>query len=158
MEKHKFVDAPGLKAGLSSFLREIAKLFVVRVDGKDLSSNDYTDEEKEKLSKITENATKTEKSAINGNILINGKEETVYTLPTASQTEKGGIIVGEGLQVDASGKLNVTSVSLANDHAQLINRDAKDQHPISAITNLTQELNNASTRPMTSEEILQIIK
>ena len=69
--------------------------------------------------------------------------------------------LGEGFSVDASGKINVEGGGggeAVTDHEQLLNRDAADQHPISAITNLETELNSVASRPMTSEEILQIMK
>ena len=40
---------------------------------------------------------------------------------------------------DSMGQVVVVS---ERDHANLKNRDAEDQHPIKAITNLSQELNN----------------
>lgn len=53
---------------------------VDKVVGKELSSNDYTDDEKEKLSGIAEGATKVEEST-NGNIKINNVDTVVYTHP-----------------------------------------------------------------------------
>ena len=38
--------------GLTHFFNKLISKFVIKVDGKDLSTNDYTDEEKEKLSTI----------------------------------------------------------------------------------------------------------
>lgn len=55
--------------------------YVEKVDGKDLSSNDYTDEDKAKLASVAEGSTKVEASETNGNIKINGVEKPVYTLP-----------------------------------------------------------------------------
>lgn len=54
---------------------------VDKVDGKGLSTNDYTAAEKEKLSKIAAEANK-------------------YELPTGSETVKGGFKVGAGLTVN----------------------------------------------------------
>lgn len=51
--------------------------FVSAEDGKRL----MTDAEGEKLENIAEGATKVEASETNGNIKINGQEQTVYTLP-----------------------------------------------------------------------------
>lgn len=51
--------------------------FVAAEDGKRL----MTDAEGEKLENIAEGATKVEASETNGNIKINGQEQTVYTLP-----------------------------------------------------------------------------
>lgn len=46
--------------------------------GKELSTNDYTTEEKNKLKDVAAGATKVEDSATNGNIKINGQEIEVY--------------------------------------------------------------------------------
>jgi hypothetical protein len=48
---------------------------------------------------------------------------------------------------------------VTSDHTKLINRDAAQQHPIGAITNLSTELSNrvVSGNTLTNEEIEQII-
>ena len=48
---------------------------------------------------------------------------------------------------------------VTSDHTKLINRDAAEQHPIGAITNLNTELNNrvVAGDTLTNEEIEQII-
>lgn len=51
---------------------------VDKVNGKGLSTNDYTTTEKDKLAGIATNATKVESSETNGNIKINGTETQVY--------------------------------------------------------------------------------
>ena len=51
---------------------------VDKVTGKGLSTNDYTNTEKDKLAGISTGATKTESSETNGNIKIDGVEKTVY--------------------------------------------------------------------------------
>ena len=56
--------------------------YVQKEDGKGLSANDYTSEEKTKLAGIAAGATKTEASTTNGNIKVNGTEVTVYTEPS----------------------------------------------------------------------------
>lgn len=56
------------------------------VDGKQLSTNDYTNEEKEKLNSL-EN----------------------YTLPTASADALGGVKIGDNLAIDENGVLSATS-------------------------------------------------
>ena len=60
---------------------------VDKVNGKQLSTNDYTTTEKNKLSGIATGATKVEKSNTNGNIKINGTETTVYTKPDLTKQE-----------------------------------------------------------------------
>lgn len=64
---------------------------VDKEDGKGLSTNDYTDEEKEKLAGIEENANN-------------------YTLPTASSTTLGGIKVGTNLSI-SDGVLSATDTT-----------------------------------------------
>ena len=48
---------------------------------------------------------------------------------------------------------------VTSDHTKLINRDAAQQHPIGAITNLSTELGNrvVSGNTLTNEDIEQII-
>lgn len=58
---------------------------VDKIDGKGLSTNDYTNDEKNKLAEL-EN----------------------YTLPIASNTELGGIKIGENLTITEDGILNAT--------------------------------------------------
>lgn len=65
-------------------IKDVAKSKVDKVDGKGLSTNDYTTDEKNKLA---------------------GLEN--YTLPTASDSIKGGVKVGTGLQMNG----DVLSVS-----------------------------------------------
>ena len=60
---------------------------VDKVSGKQLSTNDYTTTEKNKLSGIATGATKVEKSNTNGNIKINGTETKVYTKPDLTKQE-----------------------------------------------------------------------
>ncbi len=59
---------------------------VDKIEGKGLSTEDYTTAEKNKLSGITNNATRVESSSINGNIKINDTETNVYTHPNDSST------------------------------------------------------------------------
>ena len=70
---------------------------VDKINGKGLSTNDYTTEEKNKLSGIEENANN-------------------YSLPIASSTVLGGIKIGNGLSIDSNGVLssNGESSDLSN--------------------------------------------
>lgn len=58
---------------------------VSKVEGKGLSTNDYTEEEKAKLAGLNN-----------------------YTLPVASDTTLGGVKAGENVNIGADGTLNVT--------------------------------------------------
>ena len=60
---------------------------VDKINGKGLSTNDYTTEEKNKLNGIEENANN-------------------YSLPIASSTILGGIKIGSGLSIDSNGVLS----------------------------------------------------
>lgn len=55
-----------------------------------------------------------EDSDINGNIKVDGVEMTVYTLPTATTTQVGGIKVGAGLAVTSDGTLSATGGGTAD--------------------------------------------
>lgn len=61
--------------------------YVQKETGKGLSTNDFTNAEKTKLAGISINANKVEKSNINGNIKVNGKEINVYTKPDLTKSE-----------------------------------------------------------------------
>lgn len=56
---------------------------------KQLSDENYTADEKNKLSGISTGANKVEKSNTNGNIKIDGAETQVYVHPTATQKDSG---------------------------------------------------------------------
>ena len=67
----------------------LEKTKVNKVEGKGLSTNDYTTPEKNKLAAIEAEANK-------------------YVLPAATTTALGGIIVGDRLSIDSTGKLVAT--------------------------------------------------
>lgn len=81
--------ATGVESTLSADVDLISKTKVDKVIGKQLSTEDYTTEEKTKLSGIDDNANN-------------------YTLPAATTTTLGGIIVGDRLSIDSTGKLVAT--------------------------------------------------
>lgn len=81
--------ATGVESTLSADVKLISKTKVDKVSGKQLSTEDYTTEEKTKLSGIDDNANN-------------------YTLPAATTTTLGGIIVGDRLSIDSTGKLVAT--------------------------------------------------
>lgn len=81
--------ATGVESTLSADVKLISKTKVDKVIGKQLSTEDYTTEEKTKLSGIDDNANN-------------------YTLPAATTTTLGGIIVGDRLSIDSTGKLVAT--------------------------------------------------
>lgn len=73
---------------LISKIKSLADTKVDKVEGKGLSTNDYTTEEKTKLAGIEEGANK-------------------YELPKATKDVLGGMKVGAGLVVDADGVVSV---------------------------------------------------
>lgn len=80
--------------GLLYLIQKIKSWLKGKVDvetGKGLSTNDFTNEEKEKLANL-EN----------------------YTLPKASSTQLGGVKVGTGVSVDDDGTINVEELDWAN--------------------------------------------
>ena len=68
---------------------------VDKVTGKDLSTNDYTTEEKNKLAGIADNANK-------------------YELPKATTDTLGGIKIGANITIAADGTISVEALSWAN--------------------------------------------
>lgn len=131
----KYLDQNGLV-----LLWEKAKsVFVAKVAGKGLSSNDYAIADKEKLADITAGATKVAVLPQNGKISINGVEKTVYALQPASGYGLGGVTVGIGLAVDAAGKLtnNITKISqMTNDSGYQTETDVT-----TAVTEAFEDIN-----------------
>lgn len=58
---------------------------VAKVEGKDLSTNDYTNADKAKVDGVAEGATKVEASETDGNIKINGTETAVVEFATDAE-------------------------------------------------------------------------
>ena len=81
--------ATGVEETLNSNITQLQTQKVDKVEGKGLSTNDYTTPEKNKLAAIEAEANK-------------------YILPAATTTTLGGIIVGDRLSVDSTGKLVAT--------------------------------------------------
>ena len=74
-------DGTVTKAKLAAALVTEIEGKVDKVEGKGLSANDYTTEDKTKLAGVAVGATKVEASTTNGNVKVNGVETTVYTEP-----------------------------------------------------------------------------
>ena len=81
--------ATGVEESLNSNITQLQTQKVDKVEGKGLSTNDYTTPEKNKLAAIEAEANK-------------------YILPAATTTTLGGIIVGDRLSIDDTGKLVAT--------------------------------------------------
>lgn len=81
--------ATGVEETLNSNITQLQTQKVDKVEGKGLSTNDYTIPEKNKLAAIEAEANK-------------------YVLPAATTTTLGGIIVGDRLSIDDTGKLVAT--------------------------------------------------
>lgn len=81
--------ATSVEETLNSNITQLQTQKVDKVEGKGLSTNDYTTPEKNKLAAIEAEANK-------------------YVLPAATTTTLGGIIVGDRLSIDSTGKLVAT--------------------------------------------------
>lgn len=92
---------------------------VDKVDGKGLSTNDYTTAEKNKLEGLSNYTLPTASAGTLGGIKIgnnltmdaDGKLSAVqgtYDLPTASASQLGGVKVGTNLSINTSGVLSAT--------------------------------------------------
>lgn len=100
---------------------------VDKVDGKGLSTNDYTTDEKNKLSGVEVGANN-------------------YSLPTATNGVLGGIKVGTGLSVDENGVLSVDKVTEETVTCDYTNDSAIDFYRTKSGTPLYAELtSNADT-------------
>ena len=80
--------------------------YVQKETGKGLSSNDFTSDEKTKLAGISNGAKKVEISTINGNIKIDGVENTVYSLTQSEIISVLGFMPSEGGTADLSDYYN----------------------------------------------------
>lgn len=115
----------------------IKNAFVAKVEGKGLSTNDFTNDLLTKLTGIQTGATAVANSAKNGAITINGKDETVYALPAATASLLGGVIIGAGLSIDDTGKLinAITKLSqLENDAGFITTSDIPEGAAASTTT------------------------
>lgn len=92
---------------------------VDKVDGKGLSTNDYTTAEKTKLADLSNYTLPTASSSTLGGIKVGANlsvdsngvlsaNQGTYTLPTASASTLGGVKVGTNLSINASGVLSAT--------------------------------------------------
>ena len=90
MAEKKYVDGNGLLYVWQK-IKALLTGKVDKVDGKGLSTNDYTTEEKNKLAGLNN-----------------------YTLPAATSTTLGGIKAGAGVEVTADGTLNATGGGTAD--------------------------------------------
>ena len=102
---------------------------VDKVNGKGLSTNDYTIDEKTKLAGVEKNANK-------------------YTLPTASAQKLGGIKVGDGINVSAEGKISVQVADGANPGLSLNNYTAEDKDKLARIE---AEANKFDLKPASAQ-------
>ena len=87
--QNEITRATGIESALRTDVDSLSTNKVDKVSGKGLSTNDYTTPEKNKLAAIEAEANK-------------------YVLPAATTTTLGGIIVGDRLSIDSTGKLVAT--------------------------------------------------
>lgn len=90
-DKRKFLDEQGLAVTVSK-VKSLLDNKVDKVNGKQLSTNDYTTTEKNKLAGIANNANN-------------------YSLPKASSTVLGGIKIGNNLTIDSNGVVSATDTN-----------------------------------------------
>ena len=110
---------------------------VDKVSGKGLSENDFTDADKSKLDGISEHATKTEASSVNGNIKVDGQDVTVYTHPVVAPVQaaavevgydsNGHVVIGNPLTKSTFGLGNVDNTSDLDKPISTATQSALDQ-------------------------------
>lgn len=87
--------ATGVESTLSSDVELISKTKVDKVIGKQLSTEDYTTEEKTKLSGIDDNANN-------------------YTLPAATASALGGVKIGSNITLADGGTISITKANVTS--------------------------------------------
>lgn len=87
--------ATGVESTLSSDVKLISKTKVDKVIGKQLSTEDYTTEEKTKLSGIDDNANN-------------------YTLPAATASALGGVKIGSNITLADGGTISITKANVTS--------------------------------------------
>lgn len=128
------------------------------VAGKGLSTNDYTDAAKQKVDAIPTNPKYTDTTykladgqtaglSLNNYSLtekqkLAGVEANAnnYKLPTASKTVKGGVIIGDGITISASGEISAQKAELANGTEpglSLNNYSAEDKQKVTGLVSLS---------------------
>lgn len=94
-----------------------------------------------------------QRSAVNADQSRSNAEQAKASADAAARSE------AQAKQYEADArKAAEQAIGGSRDHRNLTNRDAPDQHPIGAITGLTSRLTDVDSRPMTSAEILAIMK
>lgn len=122
------------KTGVAYLWEKISSLFVKKDGAKVLSTNDYTNEEKEKLAGLNN-----------------------YTLPIASSNVLGGIKIGSGLTIDDGGKVNATGTSVTID-ATLSSTSTNPVQNKVINAELGKKINSDDLVAITEEEIDAIIE
>lgn len=128
------------------------------VAGKGLSTNDFTDAAKQKVDAIPSNPKYTDTTykladGQTAGLSLNnysttekqklaGVEENAnnYVLPTASKKVKGGVIIGDGITVSASGEISAQKAELANGTEpglSLNNYSAEDKQKVTGLVSLS---------------------
>ena len=80
-------------ADLMYYHQGLKSIFVAQEEGKGLSSNDFTDADKEKLAGIEDHANN-------------------YILPTASEETKGGVKISRDFAVNGEGTMHINQVNV----------------------------------------------
>lgn len=122
------------KTGLAYLWEKISAIFVKKDGAKVLSTNDYTTAEKTKLAGLSN-----------------------YTLPKASTSVLGGVMIGSGLTIDSTGKVNATGTNVTIDSALSSSSTNPVQNKI-ITTELGKKMNTSDLIAITSEEIDIIIE
>lgn len=83
----KILRKSNFTAAMTALIAKLNGLFVRKEDGKVLSSNDYTNEEKDKLAGVADGANK-------------------YVLPAATSSVLGGVKAGENVTISEDGTIS----------------------------------------------------
>ena len=110
------------------YVDELAESKVDKVDGKGLSTNDFTDEEKQKLADLSESA---------------------YTLPVASDDAIGGVKSGTDITVDNDGNVSIND----NSHNHTVSNISDLSTEVLTKTNETEYIPTNDYNPATKKYV-----
>ena len=78
-------------------------------------------------------------------ISVGASDKFQFDMPFGENTFNMTMEMDSNMNIDVLDNVQFTRIVEPVDHNELLNRDAKDAHPISAITGLSQVVNNAET-------------
>lgn len=158
-------DALGSTIDLTNYYTkaEADDKFVEKINGKTLTSNDFTNQLKAKLENIPSDANKNVQADWNENntnsdsYIKNKPTITQYTLPKASNSILGGIKVGTNLSINNDGVLSADAQQITVDNS-LSNTSINPVQNKIIKTELDKKVNSEAGKTLTSNDFTNDLK